>query len=388
MAGQSGLLIGIALGTVAVEAVGIMTYSAWIDDEPDDEQTSPALLRVPLRLLGAAVVALAGFASTALVAAWAVGVIGGFVTAPVLDEAALAKRAAQLAAEAATDLEIPPDAPPVRRAARSIVPSWLYDPTPLAGPTRRAPAVADAPAPVPERTVTDLRVVPMPLAHPLSLAARQQPMDETVPSSLSGQSDARVSAAPLPQRSPLLGAPLQGGEQLASLPPAGSPGPAEPPLAGKPDVSDIPLPGPGDKYALYDIKGGKVYMPSGENLEAHSGYGEGFDNISFVTKRMIGPTPPNIYTLSMRERLFHGVEALRLKPVGDGKMYGRDGFLTHSYLMGERGDSNGCVSFKDYDKFLAAYKRGDVTRIIVVAQLANPPEPENPLLAFLSGKGK
>lgn len=371
-----------------------MTYSAWIDDEPDEEHTSPALLRVPLRLLGAAAVGLAGLASTALVAAWAVGVIGGPASTPALDEAALAKRAAQLAAEAATDLEIPADAPPVRLASRSIVPSWLYDPAPLAGPTRRAPAapaVADAPmpAPVPERTVTDLRVVPMPLAHPLSLAARQQPMEETVPSSLSGQPDARLSAAPMPQRSPLLGAPLQGGEQLASLPPAGSPGPVEPPLAGKPDVSDIPLPGPGDKYALYDIKGGKVYMPSGEKLEAHSGYGEGFDNISYVTKRMIGPTPPNTYTLSMRERLFHGVEALRLKPVGDGKMYGRDGFLTHSYLMGDRGDSNGCVSFKDYDKFLAAYKRGEVTRIIVVAQLARPPEPENPLLAWLSGnKGK
>lgn len=363
-----------------------MTYSAWIDDEPEDEKSSPALMRVPLRLLGAAAVGLVGFTSAALVAAWAIGFVGGPAPVPALDEAALAKRAAQLAAEAATDLEIPADALPVRTSAFSIVPNWLYDPTPLAGPVRRAPAVADVPVPAPERSVTDLKVVPMPQAHPLSLAARQQPMDEAVPASLGGQPDARLAAAPLPQRNPLQGVPLQGGEQLASLPPAGSPGPMEPPAIGRPEVTDVPLPGPGDKYAVYDIKGGKVYMPSGEKLEAHSGYGEGFDNIGYVRKRMIGPTPPNTYTLTMRERRFHGVEALRMKPVDEAKMFGRDGFLTHSYLMGDRGDSNGCISFKDYDKFLAAYKRGEVTKIIVVAQLANPPEPENPLLAWLSGK--
>ncbi len=131
-------------------------------------------------------------------------------------------------------------------------------------------------------------------------------------------------------------------------------------------------------------------MPSGERLEAHSGYGDGFDNMEKVSTRMVGPTPPNTYLLSMREKLFHGVQALRMRPVGDGKMYGRDGFLTHSYLMGERGDSNGCVSFKDYDKFLEAYKRGEVTRNHRRRGLANPPPPApdaNPLLAWLAGKG-
>lgn len=362
-----------------------MTYSAWIDDEPEDEQPSPALMRVPLRLIGAACVGLAGFASAALVAAWALGAVGTPARVADLDEVAMATRAAQLAAEAATDLEIPADAPPVRSVAHGLIPSWLYDPNPLAGPSRRAPVVADAPPPAaPERTVTDLRVVPMPLAHPLSLAARQQPLEDAAPANLTAQDPReKVASAPLPQRNPLMG-----GEQLASLPPPGQPGPTEPPAASRPEVTDVPLPGPGDKYAVYDIKGGKVYMPSGEKLEAHSGYGEGFDNIAYVNKRMIGPTPPNTYTLTMRERLFHGVEALRMKPTADAKMFGRDGFLTHSYLMGERGDSNGCISFKEYDKFLAAYKRGEVTRIIVVAQLANPPEPENPLLAWLSGKPK
>jgi hypothetical protein len=60
-----------------------------------------------------------------------------------------------------------------------------------------------------------------------------------------------------------------------------------------------------------------------------------------------------------------------MTPVDDAKMYGRDGILAHSYLLGPRGDSNGCVSFKEYDKFLAAYKRGEVTRIVVVEEMPN-----------------
>jgi hypothetical protein len=52
--------------------------------------------------------------------------------------------------------------------------------------------------------------------------------------------------------------------------------------------------------------------------------------------------------------------------VGDAKMYGRDGILAHSYLLGPNGQSNGCVSFKDYDKFLAAYHSGEIDQLIVV----------------------
>lgn len=370
-----------------------MTYSAWFDDEPSLEPPAEPVRQRPhargvLRLTSAFAVTFAGIASAALVAAWAIGGLDGPARAPAFDEHAMALRAAQLAAEAASDAEIPPDPAPVRVTALSLVPNWLYDPNPLAGGSR--PVARDsgrtevAIAPLPSARV------PLPRAHPLSPVERQQLADAPPAVETSGNaSDPRekIAAAPLPSRNPL----LSGGEQLASLPPPSSPGPAEPPTAKPQDGSDIALPGPGDKYAIYDIKGKSVYMPSGERLEAHSGYGDGFDNIQKVTTRMVGPTPPNTYMLSMREKLFHGVQALRMRPVGEGKMYGRDGFLTHSYLMGERGDSNGCVSFKDYEKFLAAYKRGEVTKIIVVASLANPPPPPpdaNPLLAWLSGKGR
>ena len=47
-------------------------------------------------------------------------------------------------------------------------------------------------------------------------------------------------------------------------------------------------------------------------------------------------------------------------------MFGRTGFLAHSYMLGPNGDSNGCVSFKDYDAFLAAYSSGEIKRLAVV----------------------
>ena len=126
-------------------------------------------------------------------------------------------------------------------------------------------------------------------------------------------------------------------------------------------------PGSGTGTAVYDIAAHTVYMPNGERLEAHSGLGPNLDDPRSVSQKNRGVLPPQTYALKPREQLFHGVAALRLDPVGDGDMYGRVGMLAHSFMLGPRGDSNGCVSFKDYDKFLAAYQRGEVSRLVVVA---------------------
>jgi len=120
------------------------------------------------------------------------------------------------------------------------------------------------------------------------------------------------------------------------------------------------------KTAIYDIEKHLVYLPSGNTLEAHSGYGQWLDDVTSVNRKDRGVTPPNVYTVSIREKLFHGVRALRLTPVGADNMYGRDGILAHSYMLGEDGQSNGCVSIKNYDRFLQAYKNGDFNRLIVV----------------------
>ena len=88
---------------------------------------------------------------------------------------------------------------------------------------------------------------------------------------------------------------------------------------------------------------------------------------------MRGVTPPNEYRLTLREQLFHGVRAIRLNPVDYGRMYGRDGMLAHTYMLGANGESNGCVSFKDYAAFLDAFERGEVNRLVVVERLAGSP---------------
>ena len=127
------------------------------------------------------------------------------------------------------------------------------------------------------------------------------------------------------------------------------------------------------RTAIYDITARTVYLPSGRRLEAHSGLGSYMDNPRHVHLRMRGATPPNIYKLTLRERLFHGVRAIRLNPVDGGRMYGRAGILAHSYMLGANGQSNGCVSFANYPEFLDAYLRGEITRIAVVERLDGPP---------------
>jgi hypothetical protein len=125
-----------------------------------------------------------------------------------------------------------------------------------------------------------------------------------------------------------------------------------------------------DRYtAVYDISAHIVYMPDGTRLEAHSGLGSRLDDPRFADERMHGVTPPNIYDLELREAPFHGVRALRMIPEDESKTFGRSGLLAHTYMLGPNGDSNGCVSFKNYDAFLQAYLNQKVKRLAVVARL-------------------
>jgi hypothetical protein len=137
-------------------------------------------------------------------------------------------------------------------------------------------------------------------------------------------------------------------------------------FSNKPDLGAL---GYDNVTAVYDISARTVYMPNGAKLEAHSGLGGLMDNPAHVNQRMVGATPPNVYDLKPREKLFHGVAALRMTPVGEADTLGRSGLLVHSYMLGPNGDSNGCVSIKEYDKFLQAYRYGQVKRLVVVPSL-------------------
>ena len=147
---------------------------------------------------------------------------------------------------------------------------------------------------------------------------------------------------------------------------------AKPAVSKAPARKEIAIEDDG-RTAIYDISARTVYLPSGRRLEAHSGLGAYMDNPHHVNLRMRGATPPNVYNLTLRESLFHGVRAIRLNPVDGSRMHGRDGILAHTYMLGPNGQSNGCVSFGNYPEFLNAYLKGEVTRLAVVDRLESPP---------------
>ena len=149
---------------------------------------------------------------------------------------------------------------------------------------------------------------------------------------------------------------------LASLSPDGGL------LRDGPDLTSL---GYDNLTAVYDISARTVYMPNGLKLEAHSGFGSLMDDPGHVSERNVGATPPNVYDLKPRERPFHGVQALRMIPVGAKDTLGRSGLLAHSYMLGANGDSNGCVSIKNYEKFLKAFNNGEIKRLVVVASLGD-----------------
>ncbi len=176
--------------------------------------------------------------------------------------------------------------------------------------------------------------------------------------------------------------------QLASLPPQSQPKSGEPGILDRlfadPDRAAKAVLAANPNTVLYDIAKRVVYLPDGDKLEAHSGFGEWIDDPESVHRKNVGVTPPNVYAVSFREKPFHGVRALRMKPVGGGNMYGRDGILAHSFLLGEAGASNGCISVKDYDKFLKAYEDGKFNQIIV---LRSADEPVPSLVANAQAQG-
>jgi hypothetical protein len=215
------------------------------------------------------------------------------------------------------------------------------------------PVIAAAPAPVQVAKLDPPAVAPI----PLPLARPRMPNQE-----LPHQELARAPVEP-----PAAKAPVQ--VAVALPPPAAIP---EKRIAPQVAPNKEPALSEADsRTAVYDIAASTVYLPNGQKLEAHSGLYDKMDDPRFVHVRMRGPTPPNVYELTMREELFHGVRAIRLNPVDNKKMFGRDGMLAHTYMLGPNGQSNGCVSFKNYDKFLQAFLKGEVDRLVVVGELGN-----------------
>jgi Protein of unknown function (DUF2778) len=194
--------------------------------------------------------------------------------------------------------------------------------------------------------------IPLPRARPATADLESRPG-----SALSDAGNARPDGRTLLQKLSDL---LPGHITLASLTPDS--GLARP----GPDLASL---GYEPLTAVYDITARAVYLPNGLSLEAHSGMGSLRDDPEHVSMANVGATPPAVYELKPREKLFHGVQALRMIPTEGSDTSGRSGLLTHSFMLGPNGDSNGCVSIRNYDRFLKAFNDGEINRLVVVPNL-------------------
>jgi hypothetical protein len=321
----------------------------------------------------------------------ALAVVGGFglwflaqSPPPSEREVAVAKQAsapAPIAAPVAKLFGALPDfpqplAPPLRRTLADLDPRTYGGldgllPGSAADSDSGAPIQASLEAMSPERSAA-LAAAPLPPKRDIAAVLDDVPLPPTRPAEFAALAEPDSGSAP------------------TQLGPSRSLGPA---LAyAAPDAADVTPPAPrrntsifsffgpqhqrppgyDDTTAVYDISAKILYMPDGTTIEAHSGLGDSMDDITQVGEHAKGPTPPDLYDLQLRESLFHGIAAIRLLPVGgDGAVYGREGLLAHPFMMGDNGDSNGCVSIKDYDAFLKAYQDGKIKRLAVIAKASD-----------------
>jgi len=274
------------------------------------------------------------------------------LSAPVVE----ATRQAALAPAAAPPAAIAPPAVPLPVPRRRIAARIERVPLPPPRPLQRAPVVT---ASIQFRPTVAFAQPPAGAEVVRAAAKPADPMPE-ITSAIARHESKPMPAVPMAP-SPAMPAPAA---------PAVAERRAAPRLAYADPKS---LLAPEGHTAIYDIAAHVVYLPGGRRLEAHSGLGRFLDDPRYVTQKTRGPTPPNVYRLTLREQLFHGVRAIRLNPEDDHKMFGRDGILAHTYMLGPSGQSFGCVSFKDYPEFLNAFLRGEIDRLVVVPHLENPP---------------
>ncbi len=329
------------------------------------------------KLLGSVALGLGAVAAVAVVGG-AATVAAAWLLSSSLSSNSHLRPAGVVALEAA---ELPrPHRTLAETASLVGAPHSIYE-APETAVAELAPAAAPAVAPValprsapatarqaPPKRVTERAIeIPLPPPRP-PVAPQTSPKQE-------------IARAPIPAPAP------QASAVLMQVPAAPAPTPAPTTASASTSITDFLKrvtprfaynnpdvhPTPDSHTAVYDIEAHTVYMPSGERLEAHSGLGGRIDDPRFVSERGKGATPPNAYDLTLRGESFHGVQAIRLNPVSDSKMYGRDGILAHTYMLGPSGQSFGCVSFRDYQKFLQAYLHGEVTRLVVVPHYESRP---------------
>jgi hypothetical protein len=142
------------------------------------------------------------------------------------------------------------------------------------------PRPFDEPRPLEEPRPSKVGAVPLPKSRPVEAS-------RAVEANLELKDSQTENRTLLQKISDLLPARIR----LASLAPDGGL------FRQKPDLASL---GYDSVTAVYDISARAVYMPDGSKLEAHSGFGNLMDNPAYVSERMVGATPPNVYDLKLR----------------------------------------------------------------------------------------
>jgi Protein of unknown function (DUF2778) len=234
---------------------------------------------------------------------------------------------------------------PVSTARDALASRWM--------PEDFRPAIADDEPRAVENKPAGASGIPLPRSRPATADQLAQP----APALALADTASRPADRTLMQKLSDL---MPGRFTLASLAPNGGL------FSRAPDLASFGYDG---STAVYDISAHAVYLPTGVALEAHSGMGDLRDDPEHVSVPNLGATPPAVYSLRPREKEFHGVAALRMTPAEGSDIGGRSGLLVHSFMLGPKGDSNGCISVKDYDRFLKAFNDGEFNRIAVVPSL-------------------
>jgi hypothetical protein len=263
------------------------------------------------------------------------------------------RRAEEFKSDTASTAEDAPPAPPALRLGEAA-------PENLPVPPRRPDELKAEAVPAAPSVPTAENIPPPPVRLSPREAARQRRNARAALASAAPQADSRTFLEKL----------FGGGAPQASSPALGyAPADGGVTTAARGIISGANPTRSYDQFtAVYDISAHTVYLPNGQRLEAHSGLGSMLDDPRYVQQKMRGPTPPTVYALTPREQLFHGVQALRLTPLG-GNVFGRAGLLAHTFMLGPNGASNGCVSFRNYQAFLQAYQTGEIRRLAVVASV-------------------
>ena len=310
-----------------------------------------------------------GLAGLAALAAAAAAIAAGAVMAVLLLHPSLPARPRRPAVRAHAEVPVADlrpygelrDPASSADAAFDAMASW---------PLRTDPAAGDAVGPARPAAVASLDpvepVAPLPARRP-----EPPPREARAPRRV-GARLASLEAPPVPAAGPAVSPAPSALGILQSL--FGAPAATAPALAYADPSAGIAPVASAATTATYDISAHVVRMPDGTRLEAHSGLRERADDPRFVREPMRGATPPAVYDLTYRESLFHGVQAIRLNPVA-GDVYGRKGLLAHTYMLGGRPESNGCVVFRDYDAFLRAFREGRVRRLVVVPGVRDASQP-------------